>query len=107
MGRWISLASGDADLADARRNIDALIQASGRDLQALRDALEKEKARNLELTGRLDAIIAGFDASAVDAGNIAIGLDGDIDLARKLGNQIQAISDRVREVSSSDGSGTK
>lgn len=94
----IVVPNNDAQLARIEAEFTATLDASRKELDSARESLARAENANRELAKRIDDLGASNSASAGLAGQIAIGIDGDLDAVDSIRNAIRDAIGIVREV---------
>ena len=92
----------DARIARVEAEFNSAINASRKELDGARDSLARAENANRELAKRIDDLGQSNSTSAGIAGQIAVGIDGDIYAVDSIRNAIRDAIGIVREVQASE-----
>ena len=98
----IIVPGNDRKLARIEAEFTATLDAGRKELDSARESLARAENANRELAKRIDDLGASNSASSGIAGQIAIGIDGDLDAVDSIRNAIRDAIGIVREVQASE-----
>ena len=88
----------DSRIAAIEARFNATLDASRTELDGARNALARAESANRELAKRIDDLGQSNSTSAGIAGQIASGIDGDLDSVDGIRDTIREAIERLREV---------
>lgn len=90
--------NNDARIARIEAEFTATLDASRKELDGARNSLARAESANRELAKRIDQLGASNSASSGLAGQIAVGINGDIDAVDSIRDAIRDAIGIVREI---------